>query len=365
MSALQEKRKKASAMFTDRAKIYIQSGKGGDGHVSFRRELFVPAGGPDGGDGGKGGDIIFEVSDGLNTLTDFRHIRKYIAESGQPGGKRRCHGADGRDLVIKVPEGTVIRDDESGKIIADMSGENRRLVVIRGGRGGIGNMHFATSTMQAPNYAKPGQPATGLFVRLELKGIGTNLTCFNFVHPDTEKLTQLADAARSLGADTYVSGGNSATLDLMLKGGIPAGVNLLRLGESLLFGRERAHYAYLPGTRNDAFILRAEIIELKEKPSMPWGTFGVDSYGRAPEHHDRGVRRRAICALGRQDADFETLWTVDPGVEILGASSDHLMVDVTDAEREYRMGDVIELRCGYYALLRAYNSDYVAKRYLR
>ena len=200
---------------------------------------------------------------------------------------------------------------------------------------------------------------------LELKGIGTNLTCFNFVHPDTEKLTQLADAARSLGADTYVSGGNSATLDLMLKGGIPAGVNLLRLGESLLFGRERAHYAYLPGTRNDAFILRAEIIELKEKPSMPWGTFGVDSYGRAPEHHDRGVRRRAICALGRQDADFETLWTVDPGVEILGASSDHLMVDVTDAEREYRMGDVIELRCGYYALLRAYNSDYVAKRYLR
>ncbi len=199
---------------------------------------------------------------------------------------------------------------------------------------------------------------------LELKGIGTNLTCFNFVHPDTEKLTQLADAARSLGADTYVSGGNSATLDLMLKGGIPSGVNLLRLGESLLFGRERAHYAYLPGTRNDAFILRAEIIELKEKPSMPWGTFGVDSYGRAPEHHDRGVRRRAICALGRQDADFETLWTVDPGVEILGASSDHLMVDVTVAEQEYHMGDIVELRCGYYALLRAYNSDYVAKRYL-
>lgn len=162
---------KESGMFTDRAKIYIQSGKGGDGHVSFRRELFVPAGGPDGGDGGRGGDIIFEVSDGLNTLTDFRHIRKYIAQSGQPGGKRRCHGSDGEDLVIKVPEGTVIRDDESGKIIADMSGENRRMIVIHGGRGGIGNMHFATSTMQAPNYAKPGQPGTGLFVRLELKVI--------------------------------------------------------------------------------------------------------------------------------------------------------------------------------------------------
>ena len=158
-------------MFTDKARIYIQSGKGGDGHVSFRRELFVPAGGPDGGDGGKGGDIVFEVSEGLNTLADFRHVRKYVAESGQPGSKRRCHGADGKDLIIRVPEGTVIRDDESGKVIADMSGDNRRMVVIRGGRGGIGNMHFATSTMQAPNYAKPGQPATGLYVRLELKVI--------------------------------------------------------------------------------------------------------------------------------------------------------------------------------------------------
>ena len=158
-------------MFTDNAKIFIQSGKGGDGHVSFRRELYVPAGGPDGGDGGRGGDIIFEVYDGLKTLADFRHVRKYVAENGEPGGKKRCHGADGKDLVIRVPEGTVIRDDESGKVIADMSGENRRLVVLRGGRGGVGNMHFATATMQAPNYAKPGQPGKGMFVRLELKVI--------------------------------------------------------------------------------------------------------------------------------------------------------------------------------------------------
>lgn len=158
-------------MFTDNAKIYIQSGKGGDGHVSFRRELFVPAGGPDGGDGGRGGDIIFEVYDGLNTLTDFRHVRKYVAQNGEPGGKKRCHGADGKDLVIRVPEGTVIRDAESGKVIADMSGENRRMIVLRGGKGGVGNMHFATATMQAPNYAKPGQAGKGLFVRLELKVI--------------------------------------------------------------------------------------------------------------------------------------------------------------------------------------------------
>ena len=158
-------------MFQDSAKIFIQSGNGGDGHVSFRRELFVPAGGPDGGDGGRGGDIIFEVSDGLNTLVDFRHKRKYCAQNGEPGGKKRCHGADGDDLVIKVPEGTVIRDDETGKVIADMSGGNRRMVILHGGKGGIGNMHFATATMQAPNYAKPGQPGKGLFVRLELKVI--------------------------------------------------------------------------------------------------------------------------------------------------------------------------------------------------
>ena len=141
-------------MFADSAKIYIKSGKGGDGHVSFRRELFVPNGGPDGGDGGKGGDIIFEVDEGLNTLTDFRHIRKYAAQNGAEGGKCNQHGKNGEDLVIKVPEGTIIKDDETGKIIADMSGENRREVILKGGRGGKGNQHFATATMQVPKYAK-------------------------------------------------------------------------------------------------------------------------------------------------------------------------------------------------------------------
>ena len=158
-------------MFADRARIIIRSGKGGDGHVSFRRELFVAAGGPDGGDGGRGGDVIFEVDDGLNTLTDFRHVRKYVAGDGEQGGKRRCHGADGEDLIVKVPEGTVIKDFESGKVVADMSGENRREVILKGGKGGLGNMHFATSTMQVPKYAQPGQPAQELWVQLELKVI--------------------------------------------------------------------------------------------------------------------------------------------------------------------------------------------------
>ena len=158
-------------MFADSAKIFIKSGKGGDGHVSFRRELFVANGGPDGGDGGRGGDIIFEVDKGLNTLTDFRHIRKYVAEPGAEGGKRNQHGKDGESLIIKVPEGTVIKDAETGKVIADMSGDNSRQTILKGGRGGKGNQHYATPTMQVPKYAQPGQKSMEMEVTLELKVI--------------------------------------------------------------------------------------------------------------------------------------------------------------------------------------------------
>ena len=158
-------------MFVDRARIFVRSGKGGDGHVSFRREKYVPAGGPDGGDGGRGGDVIFEVDEGLNTLIDFRNVRKYKAQDGENGGKRNCRGKDGEDIIIKVPQGTVIKEFESGKIIADMSGENRRVVLLTGGKGGNGNQHYATSTMQAPKYAQPGQPAMELELSLELKVI--------------------------------------------------------------------------------------------------------------------------------------------------------------------------------------------------
>lgn len=158
-------------MFADRAKILIRSGKGGDGHVSFRRELFVPNGGPDGGDGGRGGDVIFEVDEGLNTLYEYRHKRKYKAQDGEEGGKKRCHGKNGSDIILRVPEGTIIKEAESGKVIADMSGKNKRQVILKGGRGGAGNQHFATSTMQVPKYAQPGQPAQELEVLLELKVI--------------------------------------------------------------------------------------------------------------------------------------------------------------------------------------------------
>ena len=158
-------------MFADRAEIYIRSGKGGDGHVSFRREMYVPAGGPDGGDGGKGGNLIFEVDLGLNTLSDFRYKRKYSAEDGEEGGKKRCYGKNGADLILKVPLGTVIREKESGKVIADMSEPGKQEVILKGGKGGKGNQHYATPTMQVPKYAQPGQKAQELDVILELKVI--------------------------------------------------------------------------------------------------------------------------------------------------------------------------------------------------
>lgn len=158
-------------MFSDQVKIVIRSGNGGDGHVSFRREKYVANGGPDGGDGGRGGDLIFEVDNGINTLNEFRHMRKYFAGNGEPGGKRRCHGADGEDMIIKVPAGTIIKEASTGQVITDMSYENSREILLKGGNGGKGNQHYATPTMQVPKYAQPGKPGVELEVILELKCI--------------------------------------------------------------------------------------------------------------------------------------------------------------------------------------------------
>ena len=155
-------------MFIDRATIFVKAGNGGNGAVSFHREKYVAAGGPDGGDGGRGGDVIFVVDKNLNTLEKFRYKKKYQAEHGAPGSSRNCTGRSGQDLIIPVPEGTIVREAESGQIMADLSGVDR-VVIAKGGKGGAGNQHFATSTRQIPRFAKPGVPGESLTLQLELK----------------------------------------------------------------------------------------------------------------------------------------------------------------------------------------------------
>jgi len=155
-------------MFVDIVKIFIKAGRGGDGAVSFHREKYVAAGGPDGGDGGKGGNVVFVVDNHMSSLMDFRLKRKYIAENGENGSSKKCFGKDGKDIVIKVPKGTLIRESESGALIKDMS-DNEPFIAARGGNGGFGNTHFATPTRQVPRFAKPGLPGEELNITLELK----------------------------------------------------------------------------------------------------------------------------------------------------------------------------------------------------
>lgn len=156
-------------MFADRAKIYIKSGKGGNGAVSFRREPFVPEGGPDGGDGGKGGDVIFQADENLRTLMDFRYKRKYEAENGQDGMKKKRYGRNGQDLIIKVPVGTVVIDEETGLVMKDLKEHGQSFVAAKGGKGGKGNTKYTTSTRQAPNFAEAGGFAKERNIILELK----------------------------------------------------------------------------------------------------------------------------------------------------------------------------------------------------
>ncbi|GAB6169313.1 GTPase ObgE [Clostridium carnis] len=156
-------------MFIDRAKVFVKSGDGGNGCVSFRREKYVPLGGPDGGDGGKGGSIVFRVDTGLTTLLDFKYKKKFIAEAGGKGEGSKCYGRDGEDLYITVPMGTIIRDFESNKVIADLSHKDDVFVLAKGGKGGKGNCKFCTPTRQAPNFAEPGMPGEERWITLELK----------------------------------------------------------------------------------------------------------------------------------------------------------------------------------------------------
>ena len=155
-------------MFIDNAKIIISAGKGGDGAIAFHREKYVASGGPDGGDGGRGGNVVFQVDDALSTLSDFRYRRKFAAEPGENGRGKRCNGKGGADLIVRVPRGTLLKDAETGRLIADLSFDEPQ-VIAKGGRGGWGNAHFATATRQTPRFSKPGAPGEKFEIRLELK----------------------------------------------------------------------------------------------------------------------------------------------------------------------------------------------------
>ncbi|AKL95107.1 GTpase Obg [Clostridium aceticum] len=158
-------------MFIDKAKIHLKAGKGGDGAVAFRREIYVPAGGPSGGDGGKGGDIIFEVDEGMRTLMDFRYKKHYVANNGEDGKNKNMYGKDAENLILKVPPGTIIKDENTGAVIADLVEGGEKKIIARGGKGGKGNIHFKTATRQAPRFAIAGEHGDELTVILELKMI--------------------------------------------------------------------------------------------------------------------------------------------------------------------------------------------------
>jgi predicted amino acid racemase len=197
---------------------------------------------------------------------------------------------------------------------------------------------------------------------LELLGLGTNLTCYGGVIPDANNVSQLVGLARQLGVG-FVSGGNSSSIPLLFNGEMPGGVTNLRLGESLVLGRETAYRTLIPGLHGDAFTLEAEVVEVKTKPSVPIGTIGQDAFGGVPHYVDRGLMRRAICAVGRQDIAPDGVTPRETGIEVLGASSDHLLLDVTRAECEVKVGDKLTFELGYGALLQAVTSPFVTKVY--
>lgn len=182
-------------MFIDKAKINIKAGDGGEGRISFRREKYVPNGGPDGGDGGKGGDVIFVVDSNMRTLMDFRYKRKHVAENGEIGGANNCYGKSGKNLYVKVPAGTIIRDVEANIVLGDLRKEGQQLIGAKGGRGGKGNAQFATSTRQTPRFAQPGEKGEERFVELELKLIA-DVGLVGFPNVGKSTLLSVVTAAR-------------------------------------------------------------------------------------------------------------------------------------------------------------------------
>lgn len=203
---------------------------------------------------------------------------------------------------------------------------------------------------------------------IQILGLGVNLTCYGAVIPNKDNLTKLSDLAEEIRQAfglklPIVSGGNSSSIYLIDKGELPSQITNLRLGESFLLGRETAYGNALKGFHQDVFELQCQIIELKEKPSLPIGEIGMDAFGNKPHYEDRGIRKRAILAIGQQDMSTDSLYPLDEEIDILGASSDHLIVDVTDSVRTYEVGDIVRFHLGYGSLLKAFTSEYVFKEY--
>lgn len=201
---------------------------------------------------------------------------------------------------------------------------------------------------------------------IDIKGFGTNLTCYGGVIPDEDNLGKLVEIARKMESKyklkiEYISGGNSSSIYLLSHGRMPDGINNLRLGESIVLGRETAFGGQLEGFYDDVFIVKGEIVELKEKPSVPIGNIGMDAFGKKPEFKDKGIVRRAIVAIGRQDIDPDGLKPVDEGISILGGSSDHTILDITECKKKYHVGDCVGFKVNYGCLLKAMTSPYVEK----
>ena len=206
-----------------------------------------------------------------------------------------------------------------------------------------------------------------------LYGIGVNLTCYGAIIPKYENLNGLVEIAREIEREfgiklQMISGGNSSSIYLIDKGELPEGINNLRLGESFVLGNDTAYETKLPGTTDKAFILEAEIVELKSKPSLPIGEVGVDAFGQKPYYEDRGIMERAIIAVGKQDVDIDSMTPLDSRIEIMGGSSDHIILDLTHCTKEtgptYQVGDKIEFSLGYGGLLKVMTSPYVEKVYV-
>lgn len=204
---------------------------------------------------------------------------------------------------------------------------------------------------------------------IELYGIGVNLTCYGAIIPENENLSKLVEIGRKIEEKfgislNMISGGNSSSIYLIGKGELPEGINNLRLGESFLLGNDTAYETKLPGTVDDTLILKAEIIELKNKPSLPIGKIGVDAFGEKPYYEDRGLMDRAIIGIGKQDVDLGSLTPIDEQIEIMGGSSDHIIIDVTKADKRYKVGDILEFKLGYGGMLKVMTSPYVEKEYI-